>query len=241
MGRILAWTLLLSLTFSAGLITGQRLIRRDAMQPLVSVRTVPPTQTSDDTTEKVEKLKTTFSFYEKLAEPEEEKPVEENQPEVAEKVDAKPEKKPEAKPEPVKVVDKKPDEKPAEKPTEKPVEKPEEPSVSDVIAEKIPAELAPKKVIEDVKEIIKPKADNKALPARYTLQVSSHPTKQAASKELARLKKMGYEANLVSVEVPEKGTMFRVRIGKFHSMDEARGFQGELKSGRGIPTFVTPL
>jgi cell division protein FtsN len=80
-----------------------------------------------------------------------------------------------------------------------------------------------------------------ALPARYTLQVSSHPDRDSAEREMDRLREVGVEPHVVVVEVPGKGKLWRIRVGKFHEMDEARAFQRSLKSKRGVPGFVTPL
>ncbi len=86
--------------------------------------------------------------------------------------------------------------------------------------------------------------DAQALPARYTLQVGSHPTMEKARKQVARLNKQGIEAHVISGESSKTGSskkVYRVRVGKFHSMDEARQFQGALKKQREVETFLMPL
>ena len=83
--------------------------------------------------------------------------------------------------------------------------------------------------------------DAEALPARYTLQVSSHPDRDSAERELGRLRGVGVEPHVVVVDVPGKGKLFRIHVGKFHTMDEARTFQGGLREKRGVAGFVTPL
>lgn len=84
-----------------------------------------------------------------------------------------------------------------------------------------------------------------ALPARYTLQVGAHPSMEKARQQVARLGKQGVEAHVIIGENDEKKgsdrKVYRVRVGKFHSMDEARQFQGALKSQREIDTFLMPL
>jgi len=77
--------------------------------------------------------------------------------------------------------------------------------------------------------------------ARYTLQVSAHPDRDRARDRLRRLRKMGLDPYLVSAELPEKGTYYRVRIGKFRSMKSARTFKRELERKRGVESAVTPL
>lgn len=80
-----------------------------------------------------------------------------------------------------------------------------------------------------------------ALPARYTLQVGSYPSLEQARGKISALRKHGVEVHMVTAEVPERGKVYRVRIGKFHSMDEARQFQGELKRQRDLEAFIMPL
>lgn len=84
-----------------------------------------------------------------------------------------------------------------------------------------------------------------ALPARYTLQVGAHPSMEKARQQVARLGKQGVEAHVIIGENSEKKgsdrKVYRVRVGKFHSMDEARQFQGALKSQRELDTFLMPL
>lgn len=164
-GHTLVWTIMLSLVFSAGLIVGQRMLKRSATPALVSVSSVRQSDAParEQGQEPGQKEEVSFSFYERLG------------------------------------------------------------------MESAGAPAAQK-----------PKGEG-ALPARYTLQVGSYPSLQQAQRELRTLKKEGMEAFMVSATVPKKGKMYRVRLGKFHSMDEARQFQAELTRQRDLNTFVMPL
>ncbi len=53
----------------------------------------------------------------------------------------------------------------------------------------------------------------------------------------ARLAMQGYEASILPVEVPDKGTMHRVRIGPYASAEEMNRARGQL-SQNGIPATV---
>jgi cell division protein FtsN len=53
----------------------------------------------------------------------------------------------------------------------------------------------------------------------------------------ARLAMLGYEAAILEVEVPEKGTMHRVRVGPYGSTEEMNRARGQL-SQNGIPATV---
>jgi len=85
------------------------------------------------------------------------------------------------------------------------------------------------------------KKSGEQLPARYTLQVGSFPSLKQAQRSLRELEKGGVEAFMSASDVPDKGKVYRVRVGKFHTMDEARQFQAELKRQRELEAFVMPL
>lgn len=224
--RLLGWTVLMAIVFSAGLITGERLVRREALAPLVSVTDQVPeadsasdAQGADGQAEESEKEKTTFAFFDQLAR--------KDDVALSANRDSKPTKQKKAKekaPKPAKkpAADKKTDEKPAKarapKQATKPAEKPAEPASADAKAEQ-PEKLA----------------------ARYTLQVAAHPDMDSAKQHMERLRKMGLEPHVISASIPGKGKFYRVRVGKFHSMEEARNFQASLKSKNSLNTFVTPL
>lgn len=163
-GRLVAWTTVIALVFSAGLITGQRLIEKKGGAPLVSVSSsgVDAPQPSKQAPA------LSFSFYDKLT--------------------------------------------PGTKPA--------------AAAGKPQAEAG---------------AGAEVLPARYTLQVGAYPSLQRAKTQIKDLKKKGLEPHMVAVESQDRGKLYRVRVGKFHSMEEARHFQAEVKRSRKVPTFVTPL
>lgn len=250
---LLTWTVLLALVFSAGLITGQRLLREQAMPPLVSL-SVTGAQAAeiDDAAGGDEKspLKASFSFYKHLSE-------REARPEAGLEAPA-------AKPAP-KPVAENPQEKPQEKPAPVAAKPPEEaPAATQEVVEKVaekveqkPAEepSAAERLLDTVTGALDAPAEKTAagsgagsdvgsdagLPARYTLQIGSHPDSASAQRDMDRLRKAGLEPHVIMVEVPGKGRIYRVRVGKFHSMDEARGFQASLSQERGVASFVSPL
>lgn len=86
-------------------------------------------------------------------------------------------------------------------------------------------------------------AQNKAeaLPARYTLQAGAHPDMHNAKLQSNKLREQGLEPGITVITTPEKSKLYRVRLGQFHSMEEARHFQAELQHKNNIKTFVTPL
>jgi DedD protein len=229
--RLFKWTLALSLVFSAGLITGQRLLLAESLSPLVSVpegmpalsataRKPPRSEggpvvvegevTVGETEVSAPPKRPALTFYDQLARPTE-RIRRVDPPASAAKVSAVV-----AKPAPTQA--------PPTAPTVAPSEAPrttESPST-------VPA--------------AKPEAVHVAThPARYTLQVGAHPSLESARGEMERLRKLGHEPHVISAQVPGQGTFYRVRIGKFQSMDEARAFQSDLQQRASLDTFVTPL
>ncbi len=247
-GKMFVTIVAASVVFSAGLITGQRILHRKALPPMVSLSaTGAATATASPTAAKAEEpLATSFSFYEHLTARADaaEVPAAEQKTEGQKKATEAPKADP-AKTEPAKA-----EETPV--PTEK-AEKVEPPKPAPKAEPKAEPEAEPTggvgqtvadaaATLQEAVEVIKsPSSDDEALPARYTLQVSSHPSRESAEQEIDRLRRVGVEPNVLSVNVPGKGTLFRVRVGKFHSMDEARHFQASLKEKRGVAGFVTPL
>ncbi len=179
-GSTLAWTAVLSLVFSAGLITGQRMLRADATPPLLASATTPGADAEGAPSADAPKTPPlSFSFYEKLSDD----------------------------------------------------------------GAKGAESRAPNQGIQDTLEQARQGEPdtNGELPARYTLQVGAHPAMHKAKGQMGKLRDKGLEPHMVSIEKGDGGKLYRVRVGKFHSMDEARHFQAELKRSRDVDTFVTPL
>ena len=89
-----------------------------------------------------------------------------------------------------------------------------------------------------------PGALPKTAPARtYTLQVKAARDKGAADAFVEVLRAKGFKPHLILVDLPEKGRFYRVRLGRFDSMPEARAFQRRYKATSGHPDggFVTDL
>ena len=65
---------------------------------------------------------------------------------------------------------------------------------------------------------------------KYCFQVSSWRIKSRAEREVARLKRKGYNAFITQAYIPSKGgTWYRVRIGLFNSINEAESFKRNMR------------
>jgi cell division protein FtsN len=79
--------------------------------------------------------------------------------------------------------------------------------------------------------------------ATYTLQVKAAREKPEADAVVEKLRKAGFEPSLIVADVPGKGRVYRVRVGRFENIEKAREFQRRLKAESGLPDagFVTDL
>jgi photosystem II stability/assembly factor-like uncharacterized protein len=72
----------------------------------------------------------------------------------------------------------------------------------------------------------------------FSIQIASAESESEAQSMIADLKTKGVEAYLVKSEVPGKGTRYRVRIGKFASMPNAKTAASELSAKGLIREFI---
>lgn len=248
-GRLFLWTAILGIVFGAGLITGQRLLVDESHAPVVSVGQTPSTfaatEPVDGSTgeESEEPALSIFSFYDALTSSE----PQDVAPRPAPVVDAAP--APSA-PAPVEAA---PVEVAPAEPEPVAVEPVEAASLDEESPEALEAEVAQAPApAEESPELEEPQpAEVEAVaeesvaevdaPARYTLQVASHPTIERARAEMDRLRGLGLDPQIVAAEVPGQGQFYRVRVGSFHTMDQARAFQTDVQTTQEIQTFVTPL
>ena len=72
---------------------------------------------------------------------------------------------------------------------------------------------------------------------RLWLQVGAYINRQDAENQRARFAVLGYEAQIQSADVPDKGTVYRVRVGPYRDPDEAGKVRGDL-ARQGIEVTV---
>jgi len=78
-----------------------------------------------------------------------------------------------------------------------------------------------------------------AAKTKYTLQVAALNSAEEAKELVGKLKSRGYEAYAVTGTAAAKGTLHRVRIGSFPSLQEARQFAVEFEKKEKIKTIIT--
>jgi cell division septation protein DedD len=72
----------------------------------------------------------------------------------------------------------------------------------------------------------------------FTIQVGSHKDPGAANAQAEKLKAAGFEPRVVSAEIPNRGTWYRVQVGKFGSRDEANRVGAQIVSKGAAENFV---
>ena len=93
-------------------------------------------------------------------------------------------------------------------------------------------------------EITKPAAvqTTKASDGKFTIQIGSYNESGQAMERLASLNSLGIDARIAQVEIPKRGTWYRVQIGRFSTRDEANRYAGELRATRVAEnTIVTEI
>ena len=75
-------------------------------------------------------------------------------------------------------------------------------------------------------------------PGDYTIQVSSFRSMEQASELKGRLSKKGYTAYVQSVDLSDKGTWHRVRVGSYRDKDGAERVASDLRSRESLPATV---
>jgi cell division protein FtsN len=73
----------------------------------------------------------------------------------------------------------------------------------------------------------------------YTLQLGSFQNNEVASSFSGSLNAKGYESHIVKITVPDKGVVYRVRLGKYKNLEDAQKAAAELEKKEGISAFIT--
>ena len=140
------------------------------------------------------------------------------------------------------------------------IEREEEPAMPGAVEEKKREEQALKGAVVEVerpeisaKEEEKPQVamveepKGRAIPeaklptGRYTVNVGSFRERARAERLMNVLKKKEYKAFVVEAAIPQRGTWYRVSVGRFSTREEAQVFARALKEKERIDYFVTEL
>jgi cell division septation protein DedD len=84
-----------------------------------------------------------------------------------------------------------------------------------------------------------PNGTSEAKSGKVTLQLGSYNEAAQAEERVANLKAAGYEARSVAVEIPKRGTWYRVQSGRFVNRDEAERYGKQLREKGVVSTYIT--
>jgi cell division septation protein DedD len=75
-------------------------------------------------------------------------------------------------------------------------------------------------------------------PALFTVQIGAHKEMGEAGEQAARVRVAGFEPRVVSVEIPKRGTWYRVQVGDFSNREEASRFGTRLRAEGVAESFI---
>ena len=73
---------------------------------------------------------------------------------------------------------------------------------------------------------------------RFTINVASFKERKRADRLVDELKEKGYLAFVAKATIPQKGTWYRVSVGRFSTRKEAQAFARAVKEKEGMDSFV---
>ncbi|HEY0100742.1 MAG TPA: SPOR domain-containing protein [Pyrinomonadaceae bacterium] len=82
-------------------------------------------------------------------------------------------------------------------------------------------------------------AASEAQAGKLTIQIGSYNEAAQADERVANLKSAGYEARSVAVEIPKRGTWYRVQSGRFVNRDEAERYGKQLREKGVVSSYIT--
>ncbi len=120
---------------------------------------------------------------------------------------------------------------------EKPAKKPSAENVTQKSVPKVTQQPKQTPVQTAKKDL--PAGKTPASRVRYTIQVAAYPDRGMAEEEVRGMKRRGYAAFVVSSNLTDKRTWYRVRVGSFANRQAAEKLADELKAKEGIAGFIT--
>ena len=83
------------------------------------------------------------------------------------------------------------------------------------------------------------RAGGEAKAGKVTIQIGSYNEAAQAEERVANLKSAGYEAQSIAVEIPKRGTWYRVQSGRFVNRNEAERYGKQLRDKGVVSSFIT--
>jgi len=108
----------------------------------------------------------------------------------------------------------------------------------------VPEKEAPAPAPTPAKSEIKAQGGEAPLPPTpqsedgFTLQIGSYNDSTQAQEKVAKLGSVGVRAYIARVEIPRRGTWYRVQTGRFNSREEATRFGAQLRARGAVADFI---
>jgi len=102
--------------------------------------------------------------------------------------------------------------------------------------------IATEKQIDETKVVDKPATKvppTAPIEANFTIQVAAESTPESAQQHVNRLIRAGYDAYSLKFTTPDNKTVYRIRIGKFATKEDALQVADRITNSQGLPTWVT--
>jgi len=98
------------------------------------------------------------------------------------------------------------------------------------------------KQIDDTKVVDKPATKvppTASIEPNFTIQVAAESTPESAQQHVNRLIRAGYDAYSLKYTTPNNNTVYRIRIGKFATKEDALQVADRITNSQGLSTWVT--
>jgi cell division septation protein DedD len=98
--------------------------------------------------------------------------------------------------------------------------------------------LAPAPVVETKRDVVYAPGPESESAGNLTIQVGSYNVIEQANERVARLQSAGFSARVATIELPKRGTWYRVQAGRFSTREEAARYGNDLKAKGAADNFI---
>jgi cell division protein FtsN len=101
-------------------------------------------------------------------------------------------------------------------------------------------QMIEEKRVEEEKPAMQPSSStNSKAEGKVTVQIGSYNEAGQAEERVVSLKNAGFEARSVAIEIPKRGTWYRVQSGRFINRVEAERYGKQLRDKGVVSSFIT--
>ena len=114
-------------------------------------------------------------------------------------------------------------------------------SLDQNVDEEIKTAVDENRVIEDVKEVVETPAAITPSPAQanFTIQIAADSNRESAQQVVNRFTTAGFDAYIQETVTSTNQTMYRIRVGKYETRDDAELDANKIQNEHGMDTWIT--